>query len=261
MSRVKYLFLSFSFDSCFPSLSSPVFPSLFLSCRCPKSPPYCASLLLSARVRVCMRGPCVRARAPGECVEWSFLRNLASTFPSWKVLLVGQKQRPPSQRSSSVPRDRRLIHVATLTNAVRSSLTSPVTPSVPLVPLCIPLSSLVISSSLHRSAYRAPDQLKRSTITWFGTASAASSSSYSILLVPPCPLSRPFPLAPSPLSFSPAPLFPSHDLIVRRSLSISRSLDFLSLLVFVVHTLVLPSEPRAREEQWEDYNDYIDLRY
>jgi hypothetical protein len=41
-----------------------------------------------------MRGPCVRARAAEECVEWPFLGNLASTFPSWKVLLVGQKQRP-----------------------------------------------------------------------------------------------------------------------------------------------------------------------
>lgn len=68
-----------------------------------------------------------------------------------------------------------------------------------------------------------------------------------------------FPLAPSPLSSSPAPLFPSHDLIVSLSLSISRSPDLLSLLVFVVHTL--PTESRAKEEQWEDYNDYIDLRY
>lgn len=103
-----------------------------------------------------MRGPCVRARVPGECVEWPFLRNLASTFPSWKVLLVGQKQRPPSQRSSSVrPRDR-LIHVATLTNAVRPSLTPSLTPSVPLVPRVPPfcLVYLVLPPSQRGSRSR-----------------------------------------------------------------------------------------------------------
>lgn len=171
-----------------------------------------------------MRGPCVRARAPGECVEWPFLRNLASTFPSWKVLLVGQKQRPPSQRSSSVrPRDR-LIHVATLTNAVRLSLIPSVTPLGPhSSPPGSHLSAWFILSSLHRSVNRAPDQLKRSTITWFSTASAASSSSSAALLVSLRPLPCPFPFASSPSSSPPALPFSSHDLIVSRSLSLSSS--------------------------------------
>jgi len=175
-----------------------------------------------------MRGPCVRARAPsGECVEWPFLRNLTSTFPSWKVLLVGQKQRPPSQRSSSVPRDR-LIHVATLTNAVRPSLIPSVTPSVPLVlrvpPFC--LVYLVLPPSQCGSCFRpiktlydhvVQHSVRRFIFLFFGSSHffASSFSSFSF-----CFLS---------VVSSTCATFPSHDFIVPcSSLSFFLSL-FLSI--------------------------------
>lgn len=94
-----------------------------------------------------------------------------------------------------------------------------------LVPPGSHLSAWFISSSLHRSVNRAPDQLKRSTITWFSTASAASSSSSAALLVSLRPLPCPFPFASSPSSSPPALPFSSHDLIVSRSLSSSPSLS------------------------------------
>lgn len=66
-----------------------------------------------------MRGPCVRARAPGECVEWSFLRNLARVrfHPGRCCCWWGRNSARPRNGPPRRPRDS-LIHVATLTNAV-----------------------------------------------------------------------------------------------------------------------------------------------
>lgn len=119
-SRICFLFLS-HLSALF--LSSRSLPQIYFY-RCEK--------------HVCKCGTCVRTRAWGECVEWSFLRNFASTFPSWKVLLVGQKQRPPSQQSSSYDLHDRLIHVATLTNVVRPTLSRQLPPRTLSFPLFLP---------------------------------------------------------------------------------------------------------------------------
>lgn len=143
---------------------------------------------------------------------------------------MGQKQRPPSQQSSSVrPRDH-LIHVATLTNAVRPSLTPSVTPSVPLVPprvLPFRLVYLVLPPSQRGSRSRpiktlydhvVQHSVRRFVFLFFGSsrffASSSSSSSFC---------------SSSPLSPPPAPPFSSHDLIVPCS-SPSPSLSLFSFV-------------------------------
>lgn len=77
--------------------------------------------------------------------------------------------RPHSRRSpgrlrwSIRPRERdRLIHVATLTNRACFALPLSLPPRV-----LFPPSYGYLVSSLHRRVDRAPDQLKRSAITWF----------------------------------------------------------------------------------------------
>lgn len=128
-----------------------------------------------------MRGPCVRARAPGECVEWSFLRNLARVrfHPGRCCCWWGRNSARPRNGPPRRPRDS-LIHVATLTNAVfalpypaaatAATADHPLGPSTsaPSPPSLYPsLQPGYLLCSLHRGEDRAPNQLKRSTITWF----------------------------------------------------------------------------------------------
>lgn len=137
---------------------------------------------IGANTRPCVCvGRCVRARAPGECVEWSFLRNLARVrfHPGRCCCWWGRNSARPRNGPPRRPRDS-LIHVATLTNAVfalpypaaatAATADHPLGPSTsaPSRPSLYPsLLPGYLLCSLHRGEDRAPNQLKRSTITWF----------------------------------------------------------------------------------------------
>lgn len=149
----------------------------------------------------------------------------AETAPALATVLLGTTSRSSNPRCNPNERCSPFPH----------PLSHPVGPTRVFPPVSH-LSAWFISSSLHRNVDRAPDQLKRSTITWFSTASAASSSSSAALLVSSRPLPCPLPLASSPLSPSPAPLFSSHDLIVSYTLSLS--LSFSSFLFFLHYLFV-----------------------
>lgn len=163
----------------------------FLGFSCSLFPPPALPLCPCTRrdVRVCMRGPCVRARAPRrvrrvavpkerEPREYvSILKGVAGgaeTAPALATILHVTTSRSSNPRCNP--------------NECRSPFPHPVglSPSTHSHP---PLPSRpVISSSLHRGTNRAFDQLKRSTITWFSAAFAATSSSSSASsLVPPRP--------------------------------------------------------------------------
>lgn len=107
---------------------------------------------------------------------------------------MGQKQRPPSQRSFTVrPRDR-LIHIATLTNTARPSLHPVCYPPRPTLSLSFssPFPSrscyLVLPPSQHRSRFRPIKTLydhvvQRSVRRFFLFFGFFSSGSLRVLLV------------------------------------------------------------------------------
>lgn len=122
---------------------------------------------------------------------------------------MGRKQRPPSQRSSTTSRSSN--------PHCNPNESAPLVPSLvrsgyPPRPAPTPPPRVLSSSSLHRGADRAFDQLKRSTITWFSVF--LFFGLFSFLLS--CPLL----LLLSPSSPPPASPFPSRDLIVRFSSSL-----------------------------------------
>lgn len=242
MVSLSRFFFSFSFSSSFLylfyALSFVLCPLLFLSLSLSRSLP--VAPLSRGYAPVCVGRACVRARAPGECVELavpkepreyvSILEGVtggAETAPALATVLLGTTSRSsnprcnPNERCSPFPYP--FIH--------------------PLVSPVSHLSAWFISSSLHRNVDHAPDQLKRSTITWFSTASAASSFSSPALLVSSRPLPCPFPLASSPLSLllvPPSLLTISCFLLSPMSFSsLSFSLLSLYLLIFFRYFLHL----------------------